>query len=327
MQVSIGEIAEKVITVTPTTKCEYVYSLFIESPSLEGIVVCSDQQPVGLMMKTQFYQKLSTKYGFDLFMNRTIDLVMNMEPLIVDYSLPITEVSAQAMDREQTNLYDYVIVTAQDELVGIVSIRNLLIKLAEVQISIARYSSPLTGLPGNFEIKNALQNALSFKKFSVLYIDINSFKVFNDSFGFKQGDEVIQGAASIIEDAIHSNRQEQTFVGHIGGDDFIAIVPHHKYDDICQTIIEQFDLMAGSFYTEKELEQGFVRAHNRKGNLEDIPMIGVSIAVVTNRYSTFGSTEELSKEAALLKKRCKSLRRSVYLTREICDDLQCYQGN
>ena len=75
MQVTIGEIAEQVITVTPTTKCEYIYSLFTESPSLEGIVVCSDQQPVGLVMKTQFYQKLSTKYGFDLFMNRTIDLV------------------------------------------------------------------------------------------------------------------------------------------------------------------------------------------------------------------------------------------------------------
>ena len=154
MQVTIGEIAEQVIVVTPSTKCEYIYTIFKEKPEIEGVVVCSDDRPIGLVTKTKFYQKLSIQYGFDLFMKRTIDLVMITDPLIVDHSVPITETSAQAMDRALEHLYDYVIVTKKDRLVGIVSIRNLLMKLAEEQISIARYSNPLTGLPGNFEIKN-----------------------------------------------------------------------------------------------------------------------------------------------------------------------------
>jgi len=91
MQVMIGEIAEQVMVVTPSTKCEYVYAIFKETPEIEGIVVCSEDRPVGLVTKTKFYQKLSTQYGFDLFMKRTVDLVMISDPLVLDQSVPITE--------------------------------------------------------------------------------------------------------------------------------------------------------------------------------------------------------------------------------------------
>jgi diguanylate cyclase (GGDEF)-like protein len=315
MQVTIGEIAERVMFVTPSTKCEYVFTIFKETPDVEGVVVCLDNRPVGLVTKTKFYQKLSIQYGFDLFMKRTIDLVMISNPLVVDHSLPITEASAQAMDRTQEHLYDYVIVTKEDRLTGIVSIRNLLMKLAEEQISIARYSNPLTGLPGNFEIKNALKTAISYKKYTVFYIDINSFKTFNDTFGFKLGDEVIQKTAMILKNTfLGSDNSIQSFVGHIGGDDFIAIVPHHDYKEICKTILAKFEKYAHQFYSEEEHSQGYIKAISRMGILENIPLLGLSIAVVQNFNTSFQTIEELSKVAAHLKKRCKSLRRSVYLT-------------
>lgn len=315
MQVTIGEIAENVIVVTPSTKCEYVYSMFKDSPEIEGMVVCSAERPVGLITKTKFYQKLSTQYGFDLFMKRTVDLVMITDPLIIDQSVPITEASAQAMDRLQEHLYDYVIVTKEDRLIGIASIRNLLMKLAEEQISIARYANPLTGLPGNFEIKNALKTALTYQEYTVFYIDINSFKTFNDTFGFKSGDEIIQETASILKDTILTSQQGlQFFVGHIGGDDFIAIIPHHDYHEICKRIITKFEQFAHQFYSIEDLKQGYIQAINRIGILENIPLIGLSIAVIQNQDTTFQSIEELSREAAHLKKRCKAMRRSIYLT-------------
>jgi diguanylate cyclase (GGDEF)-like protein len=317
MQVTIGEIAEQVIVVTPSTKCEYIYTIFKEKPEIEGVVVCSDDRPIGLVTKTKFYQKLSTQYGFDLFMKRTIDLVMINDPLIVDHSVPITETSAQAMDRTQEHLYDYVIVTKEDRLIGIVSIRNLLMKLAEEQISIARYSNPLTGLPGNFEIKNALKTAIAYEKYTILYIDINLFKAFNDTFGFKLGDEVIQYTATILKETVlKGSTSMESFVGHIGGDDFIAILPHHDFKGICQTLIKRFEQFTHQFYSAEELEQGFIHGISRMGVLENIPLVGLSIAVIHNISTSFHSIEEISKEAAMIKKRCKSLRRSVFLTNE-----------
>ncbi|MGD6878431.1 GGDEF domain-containing protein [Bacillus infantis] len=317
MQVTIGDLAEKVMFVAPSAKCEYVYSIFKETPEIEGVVVCLDSRPVGLVSKTKFYQKLSTQYGFDLFMKRKVELVMIADPLVIDHSVPITEASALAMDRTQEQLYDYVIVTKEDLLVGTVSIRNLLMKLAEEQISIARYSNPLTGLPGNFEIKNALKKALASEKYTVLYIDINSFKTFNDTFGFKIGDEVIQETAAILKDELDAGHMSsQSFIGHIGGDDFITVFPHHDYQDICEAILGKFDDYARSFYSEEELKEGCIQAVNRMGIPESIPLLGLSIAVVQNTIINFHTIEELSIEAARLKKRCKSYRRSVYLTME-----------
>jgi diguanylate cyclase (GGDEF)-like protein len=321
MQLAIGEIVEKVTKVTPYTKCEEVYKSFKEIPSLEGVVVCLNEVPVGLVMNTHFYQALSTKYGFNLFMNRTIDLVMNQEPLIVDYSVPITDVSALAMNRSLAHLYDYVIVTVQGRMYGIVSIKNLLIKLTEVQVNIARNSNPLTGLPGNFVINETLQEILSRQKYSILYIDIDSFKVFNDTHGFREGDDLIRETANIIVDTLLTYADESAFVGHIGGDDYIAVIPNYDYNEICQSIIVRFDQLKLQFYSEEELERGYVQAISRSGKLEQVPLISVSIAVVSNKSVTFQTVDQLSKEAANVKKKCKAIKKSTFLTIEDCKNL------
>lgn len=318
MQLTIGEIAEKVKIVTPSTKCEEAYNTFKEVPSLEGIVVCSQGAPVGLVMKTHFYQALSTKYGFNLFINRTIDLVMNKEPLIVEYSVPITEVSGLAMNRSLDHLYDYVIVTLHGRMHGVVSIKNLLMKLTEIQVNIARNSNPLTGLPGNFAINEKLQEVLLFPMFSVLYIDIDSFKVFNDTHGFRSGDELIRETAAIIVDTVQPFFNESAFVGHIGGDDFIAVIPNYEYEQICRSIITRFDHISRRYYREDELIKGYVKAVNRKGKLENINLLSISIAVVSNQEVAFQTVDQLSKEAANVKKRCKSIKKSIYLTRMDC---------
>ena len=111
MNIVIGDIAMESKTVTPSTKCEEVYLIFEEQSLLEGIVVVENEQSIGLVMKTHFFQKLSTKYGFDLFMKRNISLVMERELLMVDYNASITEVSTLAMNRKQNTLYDFVIVS------------------------------------------------------------------------------------------------------------------------------------------------------------------------------------------------------------------------
>ncbi|WP_394239457.1 GGDEF domain-containing protein [Niallia oryzisoli] len=314
MSIMIGDIAEESIIVDPSTKCENVYSIFGEKSALEGIVVVSEERPIGLVMKTQFFQKLSTKYGFDLFMNRSIDLVMEEEFLIVDYSMPITDVSSLAMNRKQENIYDFVIVIKQDRMYGVVSIRELIIKLSELQIRIARYSNPLSGLPGNNVIEETLQNVLFYKQFSVFYIDIDSFKFFNDTFGFRVGDEIIKETADIISDTIQAASNEPSFVGHIGGDDFIAVVPHYDHEEICKEIISRFDHYILRFYTEEEIEKGYVHGMNRQGIYENVPLVSISIAVVQNKTNPIISIEQLSREAAKVKQRCKYTPKSTFLT-------------
>ena len=98
-------------------------------------------------------------------------------------------------------------------------------------------------------IDKTLQEVLSYKQFSVFYLDIDSFKIFNDTFGFREGDELIKETSTIISDTIRTPVNEPSFVGHIGGDDFIAVIPHFHYEALCKQIITRFDRSILRFYS------------------------------------------------------------------------------
>ena len=117
-------------------------------------------------------------------------------------------------------------------------------------MNINRRISPLTGLPGNVQIHAELKKRLANKEdFCVLYLDLDNFKAYNDVYGFLKGDQIIKFTADIITASVHEAYQEGTFVGHIGGDDFVAIIPGTNSEKLCQTIISQFDSRVLSFFT------------------------------------------------------------------------------
>ena len=122
-----------------------------------------------------------------------------------------------------------------------------------------RRISPLTGLPGNVQIHAELKKRIAKKEeFSVLYIDLDNFKAYNDVYGFLKGDEIIEYTAQVILRCIHGRYLENAFVGHIGGDDFIAIVPTLSVDEICQTIIANFDHDVIKYFTEDDIDRVYI---------------------------------------------------------------------
>lgn len=323
--ITIGDIVEKVPIVTIHTKSSEVNQIFEEQAELEGIVIATENRPVGIVMKTQFYQKISTKYGFDLFMGRPIELVMDPSPLIVEHSNAITEVSAKAMDRSQKNLYDYVVVTKDDHLHGIVSIKNLLIKLAEVQVNQAMYTNPLSGLPGNDLIEDKMLEFLIDKQkaFSFLYVDLDHFKEYNDTYGFNKGDLLLKEVANLLSKNILLIDEKEAFVGHIGGDDFVAIIPHFHYEEICKVIIQEYEIRIKQYYDSNDWNNKFVYTKDRNGQYNKIPLVSLSIAVITNQHASYDSIEEISKIAAEVKKMCKSQDHSCFVCYDSCTQSTC----
>lgn len=135
----IGEVIEKVPCIDEFVKNKEVDVLFTSNPSLRSIVVVRDEKPIGHITRTHFYQKIGTQYGYHLFMGRQNQLIIKENPLIVDRYIPITEVSTLAMSRPPEDLYDDIIVTKNDLYDGMVSIRELLLKLVDTQVAIASF--------------------------------------------------------------------------------------------------------------------------------------------------------------------------------------------
>lgn len=180
-------------------------------------------------------------------------------------------------------------------------------------ITINRRISPLTGLPGNVQIHAELKKRISNKEeFSVLYLDLDNFKAYNDVYGFLKGDEIIKFTADTIMTSIHSLIPNISFIGHIGGDDFIAIVPTLNCEDVCKDIIANFDANVVRFFTEDDVEKGYIEVANRKGVIEQFPLTSISIGVVEADVGRFANILEIGEVGAQVKHMAKSVMGSSY---------------
>ena len=180
-------------------------------------------------------------------------------------------------------------------------------------LTINRRISALTGLPGNAQIHAELKKRLSNKEeFSVLYLDLDNFKAYNDVYGFVKGDQIIEFTAQVITKCIHELFLENSFIGHIGGDDFIAIVPSTEVDEVCQSIIANFDKDVEKFFTEDDLRKGYIEVANRKGIMEQFTLTSISIGAVIVDKNRFANILEIGEVGAQVKHMAKSVVGSSY---------------
>lgn len=175
-------------------------------------------------------------------------------------------------------------------------------------------ANPLTRLPGNISIINELQSRLEKKMpLAAGYADLDKFKSYNDKYGFEHGDEVIRETARIILEAINECGSGDDFVGHIGGDDFVFITIPAVADGLCQRIIEKFEKKVPDFYSPEDVRKGYIMAHDRKGQLQQIPLLSLSIGVVTNESRIITHVAQINEIGAELKEAAKRLERSNYI--------------
>jgi len=175
-------------------------------------------------------------------------------------------------------------------------------------------ANPLTRLPGNVSILNELVRRLESKfLFAVCYLDLDKFKSYNDKYGFEHGDEVIRESARILIRATQQFGNPDDFIGHIGGDDFVIVTTPKIVDSICKEIINDFEKTAPSFYNETDRKNGYIIAFDRKGKEQKIPLLSISIGVVTNEFRKIEHVAQIGEIGAELKGYAKHLERSSYI--------------
>ncbi|MGH7471476.1 MAG: diguanylate cyclase [Longimicrobiales bacterium] len=171
---------------------------------------------------------------------------------------------------------------------------------------------PTTRLPGTPQIERDITERIRTSElFAVCYADLDHFKEFNDRYGYNEGDRVIKLLSRILRDVVRGH-SEQGFIGHIGGDDFIFTVPLDNMRICCEEIIEIFDELIPYQYTEDDRRAGYFLGRDRRGNILWVPIMTLSIGVVTNQHRKFTHTARVSELATEMKSFAKKLPGSVY---------------
>ncbi|MFZ5774242.1 MAG: GGDEF domain-containing response regulator [Thermodesulfobacteriota bacterium] len=188
------------------------------------------------------------------------------------------------------------------------------IRLAEARMVRAFDNNPLSRLPGNTSIIRAIQRVLAEEEgYAVCYVDIDNFKPYNDRYGFTRGDEVILMVARVIVNVVDELARKGSFVGHIGGDDFVFIVRQDFAKPVCEKVLANFDLVRNMFLSSEDVAAGAFIGQDRQGRETRFGLLSLSIAVVTtggHKYQHYG---EVSSVASQLKHCVKKLEGSNYL--------------
>ena len=187
-------------------------------------------------------------------------------------------------------------------------------------------SNPLTRLPGNGVIEHSMRSAIeSGKTFSVLFIDLNEFKAYNDYYGFHRGDEVIHRTAEILVESVEKGR---TVVGHIGGDDFLILTEEEDAEALCQRIIRKFEGVKKEFYEPRNLEAGFIMTRDRQGQLRSFSLLSIAIGVVSNQARSLSSVGEVAAIGAEVKRLAKRQNGSSFIIdrRKTASQKQCVEA-
>lgn len=172
---------------------------------------------------------------------------------------------------------------------------------------------PSTRLPGAVEIEVEVQRRLGAgEQFAMCYADLDHFKEFNDRYSYTDGDRVIRILAKILHDVAKGICGEDAFVGHIGGDDFIFVIPVTAVNDVCGEIVSVFDILIPFQYSEQDRRAGYFFGKDRRGQLHRVPLMTVSIGVVTNERRNFTHAAQVSELATEMKSYAKSLPGSVF---------------
>ncbi len=176
-----------------------------------------------------------------------------------------------------------------------------------------RRVSALTGLPGNVQIHAELKKRIKRNEsYCVLYLDLDNFKAYNDVYGFLKGDKIIEFTAESILKSFQYSNILDVFIGHIGGDDFVAVMPGIEPEEICQTILAYFDKHIKEYFTPEDLKKGFIEVENRRGIIEKFPLTSLSIGVVVDEGQRFDNILEIGEVGAQVKHAAKTILGSSY---------------
>lgn len=231
--------------------------------------------------------------------------------------IPIIFVSGKGETKDETKglrlgAVDYITKPIRSAIV-LARVKNHLKLRAAMQelkqlYTMALDANPMTGLPGNNSVASRIDMALAAKEAAcVLYADLDYFKAFNDTYGFAKGDEVILFTARMLKEALDSENIKNGFIGHVGGDDFILVVPSAKAESLAQKICRRFETGKKSFYSQRDADADCIEAINRQGIRQTFPLMSISLAGVDLSCRKYQTYIQVNDACAETKKRAKEI--------------------
>lgn len=293
-----------VVPARPEQTSSDIFSRFQQTPALLVLPVVDQRGGVlGILQRHEVIDRYARPFGREVFGRKPCTVLMDHDPVVVDAGTPLQDIGQIVARMCDTSLQDGFVITEQGRYLGIGRITDLVAAITDMQIKAARYANPLTQLPGNVPLNEHADRLLANgRPFTACYVDIDHFKPYNDVYGYRRGDDLIQMLGQILREQIDP---AVDFIGHIGGDDFMLLLQSEDWETRCLRVLSAFDSRRTGYLDPAHAFDGGFAAEDRRGTLVIHPIPSLSVAAVRVNKGEYASHRELAAAASAAKKMAK----------------------
>lgn len=303
--IAAGRLATPAPAVSPETSNQDVVELMMQHPCLHAVAVVDHDMPIGIIHRPALLDRFIGMYGRELYGKKPCTEFMENDPLIVDETMRIAELSELVISKGKTAFTQGFIVTTAGRYLGLGSGFDLMREITDMQVRAARYANPLTDLPGNVPIQEHTERLLvNGNSFVIAYFDLDHFKPFNDVYGFRRGDDMLQLVSGILRDSCNP---ELDFIGHIGGDDFVVLFQSPDWEARCHSMLARFDRECITMFNPEHVADAGYFSEDRRGVMAFHALVTLSIGVVLIDPAHFHHYQEVARAASQAKSQAKHI--------------------
>jgi EAL domain-containing protein (putative c-di-GMP-specific phosphodiesterase class I)/GGDEF domain-containing protein/predicted transcriptional regulator len=304
-QATAVKLLRTVPVVTPDTPNNVVYDIFLHDPKLQTIPVVDNEIALGLINRYTMIDRFARPYQRELYGNKPCTVFMDSQPLMVDQDTNLQELSNIITEADAHHLSNGFVITCEGRYAGVGTGHDLMREITQMQINAARYANPLTQLPGNVPINEHMDRFLSGGvRFCACYFDLDYFKPYNDAYGYRKGDDVIQLVAAILGEHCDPNLD---FIGHIGGDDFMILFQSEDWEQRCNAMLNEFASAIPGFFNQEDASRGGYFSEDRQGKKIFYPLVSLSIGAHRIEPGQYYSHHQIAFATAEAKKQAKKM--------------------
>nr|WP_043481773.1 GGDEF domain-containing protein [Janthinobacterium sp. HH01] len=302
---SIYKLLHQVDAVPSSMNNNEVYDIFVKHPKLLIIPVVDHGVPLGLISRFDMIDHFARPYQRELYGKKSCKQFMDANALIADKDTSLQDLSFRMVQADAHHLFNGFIITDQGRYLGMGTGHDLMREITQMQINAARYANPLTQLPGNVPINEHIDRLLeSGARFWVCYVDLDHFKPFNDVYGYRRGDDVIQLTGKLLSEHGDADRD---FIGHIGGDDFMILFQSEDWEARCRAILDEFSRHVLDFYSIDDRDRGGYLSEDRQGKKVFYSLMSLSIGAIRVEPHQYYTHHQIATAAAESKKQAKKI--------------------
>jgi len=296
------DLVHAIPPVSPETPVDAVARRFREAPGVQAIPVLGTEGIVGVVSRIRVEAAAPEVTGDPA---RPCLEIMDDAPIRVDASLDLGDLTALLVESGARRLADGFVILSQGRYIGMGSCADVMRALQGSRVLAARYTNPLTLLPGQVPINEHLERLLAGRSpFTAWFVEVDQMRGLNDCVGFERGDALIHGTARLLESVC---RPGVDFAGHVSGSRFVMLVQSEDWQALAARTLELFPALLAEHVAPDVVERGYFVARGRDGreNVRPLPKLAVGIlpvlpGVFESRHEVVAAAKHAARQAMAL---------------------------